>query len=356
MARVGILLDATAAEFIAWFEGWTQRSGQPVYEVAQGKVQPGSAEQHIVLGQHLTLEVPGALVGASDVPVGLPSLLTFQVLPVGLGTSIVVLGTSNLPELAPCLAEFSSAASARWHGSETSDWFGESHDSPIELCKITLPARIQTLEGALAGFATSMATPLIRSVSFFPAAEARTPHGTARWALRLSLSTAGPWQGIDHIKLDCHVRSTPGSHFLQVTLGCQGFVYREAEQFVSALVAYCQSQWPDAKVSYPAKLRQAATAEPPADPRRLLSPSSQRGWTLTDRPWDLVADTGWDRRLLELWWRNYPGTVIGRQLGVSPKRVLNRISELRRKHGSGVVPTEMQRRGKNWEQMGDLGS
>jgi hypothetical protein len=308
------------------------------------------------LSQHLTLEVPGTLAGASDVPVEIPSLLTIQVLPVGLGASIVVLAASDLPELAPYLAEFVSAASAHWHGSETSAWFGEPPDSPIELCKITLPTRIKRLEGTLAGFATSFATPLVPSVSFFPSAEARTLSGAAVWHFRVSLRTAGPWHGIDHIRLDCHVLSTPGSHSLQMTLGCQGFVYREVEQFVSALVAYCQSQWADAQVLFPAKLHHAASAEPPAVLQRLPPSSGQRDWALTDRPWELVPNTGWDRRLLELWWKNYPSSAIGRHLGVSPKRVLNRVSELRRIHGSGVVPTEMQRRGKNREELGYLGS
>lgn len=354
MAEVGILLNTTAAEFIPWILARTTQQAQPTYSLAQGQIRLGKAEQRIVLGRHLTVEVPGVLTGDANLPVAIPSLIAFQVLPVGLGTSTVILGRSHVPELAPYLADFVSAATSQWPAAEPTAWIGEAPS--IVLCAIKLSVKLSAFEDALREWVASYVTRDVQSVSFLSTAEPSTLREPIHWSLRLSLPTSGPWQGIDHIILGCQVYKAPESYSVRMTLEGQGFAYQEAEKFSSDMAHYCQSEWTDTRVSMPAKLHQAAKAETPAAPQRLMPTSEQRDWTLIDRPWELIPNTGWDRRVLELWWRNYPSSVISRQLGVSPKRVLNRISELRRLHGSEIVPTEMQRRGKNWEEMGALGS
>jgi hypothetical protein len=354
MARVGILLNASAAEFIAWVEVWTTQQNQLTYSLVQGQIRPGRAEQHIVLGRHLTVEVPGVLTNDADLPVAIPSLIAFQILPVGLGTSTAILGKSHVPELAPYLADFVSAATSRWPSAEPTAWFGDAPS--VELCTIRLSANMSALGEVLREWIAGYATRGVLSVSFLSTTESRTLREPIYWTLRLSLPTTGPWQGIDHIVVDCQVYRAPESYSVRMTFKCQDFAYQEAAQLASDLAHYCQLEWPDAQVSYAAEPRRAITAEEPPARQRLTPAVDQRDWAITDRAWELIPNTGWDRRVLELWWRNYPSSAIGRQLGVSPKRVLNRISELRKSYGSGIVPTEMQRRGKNWEEMGSLGS
>lgn len=350
MAEVGILLNITAAEFIPWILARTTQQAQSAYSLAQGQIRLGKAEQRIVLGRHLTVEVPGVLTGDANLPVTIPSLISFQVLPVGRGASTVILGKSQVPKLAPYLADFVSAATSKWPAAEPTAWIGEAPS--IELCAIRLSAKISVFEDALREWVGSYVTRDVQSVSFLSTAEPHTLREPIRWTFRLSLPTSGVWQGIDHIFLGFQVNRTSESYLVRMTLRCQDFAYREAEQFASDLAHYCQSEWTDAQASYAPEPHRASTAEELLAPQRLTHTSNQREWGITDRPWELVPNTGWDRRVLELWWRNYPSNAIGRQLGVSPKRVLNRISELRKLHGTGVVPTEMQRRGKNWEETG----
>lgn len=62
------------------------------------------------------------------------------------------------------------------------------------------------------------------------------------------------------------------------------------------------------------------------------------------QPWQQITDYLWDRKAVEMWWGNYINIEIGRAVHVSPRRVTNRLSELRKIYGEGVVPTDKQRR------------
>lgn len=55
-------------------------------------------------------------------------------------------------------------------------------------------------------------------------------------------------------------------------------------------------------------------------------------------PWDCIPEHGWDRRAVELLHRGDSMTEIAEELHISPARIRNRLSELRNRHGTDVVP------------------
>jgi DNA-binding CsgD family transcriptional regulator len=54
--------------------------------------------------------------------------------------------------------------------------------------------------------------------------------------------------------------------------------------------------------------------------------------------------SGQDAEMVRLWRRGTRAPAIAAQLGLSPKRIYNRLGELRRARGSAVVPYRARRR------------
>jgi len=64
-------------------------------------------------------------------------------------------------------------------------------------------------------------------------------------------------------------------------------------------------------------------------------------------PWDVI-EVDWQREAVRLWCEEkLSSPSIGDRLNFSPKTVLNRLSELRKKHGPEVVPTDDMRKGRD---------
>ena len=362
MIRVGIYIGAPAVEFIEWLEAWTQRGDQTTYAVGQDRVSLGPAQRRVLLSHHLVVEILGSQSSHQGSPVHLSVPVTFQVLPVGPGSSVEVIGTSDIQELIPYLVEFVSAVGERWPHFPGNAWFSEPPCQPVELCGMRIPTTFPMLEREITRFATGFATPEIRSVSFLPLNEIsvalygkQSAHREVYFTLRLSLHTGGKWHGIDHIDLVCGISWSSKTQPLTLTLRCQGFAYRELEPFITSLTAFCRSHWNDTQV--------LGLTDQHAGPAFTISGKNRpaadgfalQRWTLADRPWDVVADLTWDRMLVELWWQDYPSAIIARRVGVTPKTVVNRLSELRRIYGKSIIPTESQRRGRGREKPGRPG-
>lgn len=62
------------------------------------------------------------------------------------------------------------------------------------------------------------------------------------------------------------------------------------------------------------------------------------------QPWNLIPDHLWDRTAIKLWWDGFTNNEIGKKVGVTPRVVTNRISELRRLYPDADIPTNEERR------------
>jgi len=60
--------------------------------------------------------------------------------------------------------------------------------------------------------------------------------------------------------------------------------------------------------------------------------------------WERIPEHAWDRQALKLWWEGFTSPEIGLQVNVTGDRVRNRLSELRKKHGNEIVPTDEERK------------
>ncbi|MFQ5796024.1 MAG: helix-turn-helix transcriptional regulator [Candidatus Bipolaricaulia bacterium] len=67
-----------------------------------------------------------------------------------------------------------------------------------------------------------------------------------------------------------------------------------------------------------------------------VSPSEEQ--STEDKPWKKIPDLRQDRKLVKLWHDGLPMKKIGKKLGMSPKTVRNRLSELRKIYGEEIVP------------------
>lgn len=61
------------------------------------------------------------------------------------------------------------------------------------------------------------------------------------------------------------------------------------------------------------------------------------------KPWEQIPDHYWDRDALRLWWSGYTNIEIGKSISVTPRRVTNRLSDLRKLFGEEIVPKKEQR-------------
>jgi len=57
-----------------------------------------------------------------------------------------------------------------------------------------------------------------------------------------------------------------------------------------------------------------------------------------EKPWEKIPDHKWDRLAVKYWNKGWTCKEIGEKLGVSSKRVMNRLSELRKNHPEEIVP------------------
>ena len=62
------------------------------------------------------------------------------------------------------------------------------------------------------------------------------------------------------------------------------------------------------------------------------------------KPWTQVADHGWDRHALELWWQGLTVPEIAGRLHLGEKTIRNRLTAMRKIYGENVVPTARQLR------------
>jgi len=56
------------------------------------------------------------------------------------------------------------------------------------------------------------------------------------------------------------------------------------------------------------------------------------------QPWEIIPDHNWDREALFMWWADRSGRDIGTKVSVAAKTVYNRMTQLRKLHGKGLVP------------------
>ncbi|GAG70567.1 unnamed protein product [marine sediment metagenome] len=66
--------------------------------------------------------------------------------------------------------------------------------------------------------------------------------------------------------------------------------------------------------------------------------------TAEDEPWNQIPDHLWDKIAVQMWWEGYTNREIADRVGVTPRRVTNRISELRGRYSELVVPKDTTRR------------
>jgi hypothetical protein len=57
--------------------------------------------------------------------------------------------------------------------------------------------------------------------------------------------------------------------------------------------------------------------------------------------WERVKDYLYDRQLVEMWHKGFQNSEIANTVGVTPKRITNRITELRNQYGVVIIPYRM---------------
>lgn len=76
----------------------------------------------------------------------------------------------------------------------------------------------------------------------------------------------------------------------------------------------------------------------------LPEPDSPEEMESHQNPWQSIDEqTGWDREALKMWWEGYKNKEIAEKVNVVPRRVTNRISELRKKYNPEIVPYKKDR-------------
>ncbi len=108
------------------------------------------------------------------------------------------------------------------------------------------------------------------------------------------------------------------------------------------------SKYKDRTISEEAEANLSAEIEPPTEDTNgsagesgtmsTSSPKSVSSDADEPKPWELIEDKGYDRRLLELWHFGFGMTTISSRLGKSTSRLGSRISELRKQYGTTIVP------------------
>jgi hypothetical protein len=346
--QVGIYINAPAEQFLEWLESWTASASGITCTVCSHSIRLGHARRRVLLSRRLVVEIPARVPASGHDSEDAAYPISFQILPVGTGPGVEVIGSSDIQELTSYLVSFASAAIERWPKTAAHTWFGKPPGHPTCLCQFTIPAGAAILGRQLARFAAGFSSSEISSVSFLHQASVGQPDMRKNWMFRLSLRTDGPWQAIDHIALLCDIAQAAQTPPVTLTLWRHGFTYRQIEPFIDALISFCRSRWPDTQAPHQMQRNSA-----PNGARRYQNTvAADQPLTLADRPWELVANVAWDRLLVELWWKDHPSAIIAQHAGVTPKTVLNRLSQLRKIYGKNVIPTETQRRGRNREKSG----
>lgn len=62
-----------------------------------------------------------------------------------------------------------------------------------------------------------------------------------------------------------------------------------------------------------------------------------------DEPWNQIPDHLWDRTAVQMWREGYTSKEIALSVGVTPRRVTNRLSELRQRYPHIVLTNDMRR-------------
>lgn len=137
---------------------------------------------------------------------------------------------------------------------------------------------------------------------------------------------------------------------MRLVLTRAGTMYSEIGPFVAALTEHCKSTWDTTTGTRHSRDTRARSAT--GRNAQKLDVFGDRQLSLADRPWEMIADVGWDRLAVELWWKDYPCARIAERVSVTSKTVNNRLYELRKICGTAIVPTELQRRGRGGEKLG----
>lgn len=75
-----------------------------------------------------------------------------------------------------------------------------------------------------------------------------------------------------------------------------------------------------------ARIKEVATVE-------MITPGPE-----STQPWEQIPDHEWDREAVMCRWKGYTYAEIAKKVRVSPGRIGNRLSELRKKFGEDIVP------------------
>jgi hypothetical protein len=360
MFTAGMYIEATPDEFVRWFTDWFHGPSSTLpdaIDLSAGCQLSVGAE----LGQHLVAAIKCELPGSPN-GLGLsPSGAYFQILPVGLGRFINVTATCAASTLQPWMMQAILAITARWPASGGHIWFNEPPSLRTTLAALKIRATARTIEVALQRWAASYRSAEVSSVGVLWGDDpplprgASSPQGSKRnWHIKVSLERGNfPWQAVDSISIKCEMSRIPGRYPILLTISQAGIPYREIEPLAVDLVRHCQALWDTQRVAPMATgSRRDAKSRPGAQIQPM--PSTQRRLTPDDKPWEFIPELSWDRAALRLWWLDHSCPAIARQLHVSTKTITNRLSELRTMYGTGIVPTDWQRRNRR-EKEGYLG-
>jgi hypothetical protein len=262
-----------------------------------------------------------------------------------------VLAACAAPGLQPWLLQAILAITERWPAAGEHTWFHEPPSTRTTLATLKIRAKARTIETGLRTWAASYRSAEIASVGILwgdnpPLAPAAPhPQSTNRaWLIKASLEKGDfPWQGVDTLTMHCELSRISGRYPYLLALSNAGLSFREIQPLAADLIRRCQGNWDTQRiVPKEAGRRQNSTMRPGT--RSEPMPGTQRQLTADDKPWELIPELSWDRPALRLWWLDHSCPAIAKQLHVSTKTITNRLSELRTMYGTGIVPTDHQRR------------
>lgn len=108
--------------------------------------------------------------------------------------------------------------------------------------------------------------------------------------------------------------------------------------------------WPETKEDVDKFLKQFISEEeqpldtPQEDTDLEKGDDEEMDESSNEEPWNQIPDKNWDRYALELWWLGFTNGEIAEKVFAAPRRVTNRISELRGSFGEKIVPYDYRRK------------
>jgi hypothetical protein len=337
--RMGLLVPASGADWLEWLEHYVRVASETPFAAEVGEVFLSDINfEPIRAGALLRAWIGGVYWDPYGRGYPLVRPLELALTPIAPGDRVEVELYARDARARGSLVQLVMAMTERWPAAGPTLWVHAPKAQSHCLAELKLKTDLSSFALGLAEFAGGYHTKRVMAVSFQEQAAPTGQGGLApsrkrqrSWTVRLHLpGPAYPYRHIREFDLALIASRMSGKYPLSFTLTRQGHLYPEVAAFGRDFAAWCRDNWRTA----PVRVETPVTdVDPPP------------GAMAAGDPWALIPDHLWDRQALRLWWAGLTCVEIGVRISQAPKTVRNRLTQLRKQHGTAVVPLN-GRRGK----------